>query len=55
MRPLTAEEIARRVAESRAAQGLPRHVEDPVVLADVAALVTPRLDKHEPTVRQTAA
>lgn len=36
---MTPEQIAERVATSRAEQGLPRHIEDPVVLARIAGLI----------------
>lgn len=32
------DDIARIVADSRAAQGLPAHIEDPAILARIAAL-----------------
>ncbi|MFA9432910.1 MULTISPECIES: hypothetical protein [unclassified Egicoccus] len=45
---MSAAEIAARVASSRAEAGLPRHVQDPVVLADIAALLRPRLGLSRP-------
>lgn len=45
----TPEELARLVAESRAAQGLPPHLEDPVTVERVAALIeaTPAKPERE--------
>lgn len=46
--------VAERVAEQRAAQGLPRHITDPGCLERVATLVEPRRDV-EPDVRERGA
>ena len=40
--------ISRLVAESRRAQGLPEHVEDPVALARVAALLRAPQERQVP-------
>ncbi len=44
---MTREELAAWVAESRAAQGLPRHVEDEATLAPLAMLLAEALKGGE--------
>lgn len=44
---LTPEQVSEAVARTRAAQGLPRHVEDLRTLADLATLLRPYLAGEE--------
>lgn len=44
---LTDAEVARFVAETRTAQGLPPHVEDPATLDWIAGLLTAAIDQPE--------
>ena len=51
----TAEDLVARVARSRAAQGLPPHIEDAVLLAPIArSLLAPPSQERDRAARQIA-
>lgn len=47
------ERIARKVAETRAAQGLPEQITDPLVFDEIAALMRPCLEQQAAEVVRT--